>query len=163
MENELNATETKKNFELMRGIFKRIVNNNRVNNLTHPLDFNTCHLNHIRKNIIYAKTGERPYDYLFIIDGKFYGLDISLDAEELGYDDEYVYQKYTELYDNLCCASLVQFNKDVTENDSNIRLSFIYDMKNKKIVEVLDLFKYSHLNNETLFKKGNQRLLKMIK
>ena len=70
MENELNATETKKNFELMRGIFKRIVNNNRVNNLTHPLDFNICHLNHIRKNIIYAKTGERPYDYLFIIDGK---------------------------------------------------------------------------------------------
>ena len=159
---EMSATKTRLYFEKMKSIFNRIINNDNVIPLTAPLNFNDCHWNHQIMNEIYDSIGQRPYDYLYDVDKNIYGLDISLDADELGYNDEYIFNKYPDLYDNLYCCSLTDLGDEINRSEEKSVMSFIYDSKNRRILEVLDLYAFHNTTEGKEVSNSQYKILKRL-
>ena len=87
-------------------------------------------------------------DYYFIYNNKLYTLDIVIDFDDLGYNDEYFYYKYKDDYQNLICCNLIEYKEYFETDDEKLDITFAYDTKKKQVVEVMNLYRYGYLTRE---------------
>lgn len=102
------------------------------------------------------------YDYYFKYSDYYYTLNMSYDFEFFGYAKEYFEETYEDL-ENLVCCQLFEFNKYIEDNDIYSSVIFVYNIKTKKIIEVLHINYYENINDKNnMYCLSDEKILKKI-
>ncbi len=154
-----------KYFESLYKSFKRVINNDeKVFEYGFHFDWNNIEKRHTEN--LNNEFDEDERDYYFIDKNnkcEKYTLDISHDIDNFGYNDEYYKLNYKDIYDNLYCCSICAYRKYYEYDDIYLEFTFIYDKKEDKLVDILELNfvnplisntkKISHVTDRKVFQK----------
>lgn len=95
-------------------------------------------------------------DFYFVDNGEKYALDISHNIDDFGYNADLFRYCYKDIYDDLYCCTVYTYRNYFEYDEKIIEVIFLYDKKNDKVVEVLDISRYSPAK----FDKKNIRTVK---
>ena len=92
------------------------------------------------------------YDYYFKYNNKLYTLNISYDLKRYGLNEKH-YRKIhgKHIYNKIFYCEIREYHNFIDDNDIRITMSFIYDKKKKKVIEIVDITRYSlpYIENPT--------------
>lgn len=109
---------------------------------------------------------EDECDYYFIDKNtcEKYSLDISHDIDNFGYSDIFFRINYKEQYDDLYCCCMSAYKKYFNYKDMYLSIIFLYNKKEAKLVEILDISFYNpKINNtQTISRMDDEIVLEKI-
>jgi len=116
-------------------------------------DFNWEKVNEISEHSYITKNrypDDEKYDYHFKCNDRLYTLDMSQKSEHLYYFgvNYPLSATYENNIDNLYYCTLIEYHHYFKEEQSRIKMHFIYDRKNKLIIELNAIYRLSLPNIE---------------
>ena len=142
---ELREEDAKKYFEKSYGLFRRVINKDE-SIYDYNLHFDWSIVEKRHRDAICNDYNEN--DFYFIDNKEKYGLDISHDIDNFGYNADFFRFKYEDIYDDLYCCTVYTYRNYFEYDDMRSEVTFLYDRKNDKVVEILDISRYGLATND---------------
>lgn len=164
---DMNEEDARKYFEKLYQAFKRFINNDK-NMYDYNLHFDWSNVENRHIENMFNDFDENECDYYFIDnknDNEMYTLDMSHDIDDFGYNYVYFMSKYKDIYDNLYCCDMSVYRRYFEYDDIYSSIMFLYDKKEGKVVEILNLeFLNPTINNKkTISHVEDEKILEKIK